>query len=224
MQSELFENEVWLWTAPDQRSTNVRAARMPKAKSLGHWECFASVLVVCHSYKTNVCWTLDCSTPALTSLSKCVILYFWMLSYMRLMAKKIKKKTLIGPGAKYFFLILCCNPLYESYICIWKRLYFTCSEKIIVAHASSWWLLKYSPLNLKLRGLRPGETMWFILGENLRSSIKISLDTLSVWRVLMKHGQKTMMIWCVLTELLHLRIQKSSYISVFREFYTAVTL
>ena len=56
------------------------------------------------------------------------------------------------------------------------------------------------------------------LGENIEEAqLIISLHT--EHRMLMKNGQRTIMIWCVLTELLHLKVTKSVDISIFHETY-----
>ena len=44
-------------------------------------------------------------------------------------------------------------------------------EIINVGRASSWQLVKYRPLNLRSRGVRPCQTMWLKLGKKIKPTM-----------------------------------------------------
>ena len=60
--------------------------------------------------------------------------------------------------------------------------------------------------------------MWFILGKNEEAELKISLHRQTVPWLPIKYWQRTMVIWCFLTKLLQLKVQKSADIRRHKHF------
>ena len=69
IQSGLLGKEVGPGVLQTSVKTNMSSVRMPKVSSLSYWGCFDSVLVVRHSCRRHVCWTLDWSTAGPASFS-----------------------------------------------------------------------------------------------------------------------------------------------------------
>ena len=56
--------------------------------------------------------------------------------------------------------------------------------------------------------LKPCETMWLKLGKSKGAQLKINMHSPIVHWMLIKNGQRTMMILCILTELLECRVHE----------------
>ena len=67
--------------------------------------------------------------------------------------------------------------------------------------------------------LRACETMWFKLGKNSRSSIENQLAQSNCSLNADENGKRTMMIRCILTELLECKVHEKAYVSICQYFF-----
>ena len=98
------------------------------------------------------------------------------------------------------------DSLVEKLIIVPDTNYHICNQKTHVGYTKSSYLPKYVPFNMSTTELRACQTMWYNLGKMKGAQLKVNLHHLVLHQMLIKNCKITIIIRCILTELLECKV------------------